>query len=202
MNMILKKSSIILVATLLQACSSSDDTGNNLNKNTIPIVITTINTNVAVGVETSLTATATDPDGDPLQYLWSITDLPTESTATLTNADQPVSTFTPDLEGSYTTQLVVDDGTSKVTRTATIHAVLGNIAPTASITPPPAAALNSLVQLDGTPSTDPNNDTLSYRWRFLSRPTDSQAAFNDANAAQPSFTVDVSGDYQVQLIVN
>ncbi len=201
--MIFKKSSIILVTALLQACSGSlDDVRNNLDGNASPIVNTTINTNVAVGVQTSLTATATDPDGDTLQYLWSITGLPTGSTTTLANANQPVSTFTPDLEGSYTTRLVVDDGINKVTRTATIQAILGNIAPTASIANPPTAALNSTVQLNGNNSTDPNNDTLSYRWTFQYRPTNSQAVFNFTNAAQPSFTADVGGDYQVQLIVN
>ena len=203
MNMILKKSSVILITVLLQACNGSlDSIGNSLGGNTKPVVNTTINTSAAVGVQVSLTATATDPDGDVLQYLWSIISAPGGSSATLANADRPVSTFTPDLEGSYTTQLVVDDGVNTVTRTATIQASSGNIAPTASITNPAVVALNSTVQLNGTNSTDPNNDTLSYHWSFQSRPTGSQAVFNEANAAQPSFTADISGDYQVQLVVN
>jgi len=172
------------------------------NGNASPVVNTTINTSAAVGVQVSLTATATDPDGDTLQYLWSIISAPTGSTATLANADRPVSTFTPDLEGSYTVQLVVSDGSNEVTRTATIQATPGNIAPTASITSPSVVALANTVQLDGSNSTDPNNDTLSYRWTFLSRPASSQAYFNNANAAKPTFTADLGGDYQVQLIVN
>lgn len=203
-NMILQKFLIILIIAFLQACGGGGegDTGHGSVGNTSPLVNTTINANAAVGVQMSLSATATDPDGDPLQYSWSITSTPAGSAATLNNAGQAVSTFTPDVEGSYAVQLVVDDGTNAVTNTATIQAVLGNVAPTASIANVPVAALYSTVQLNGTASTDPNNDSLSYRWTFLSRPTGSAAVFNNANIAQPSFTADFGGDYQVQLIVN
>ncbi|VAW88355.1 hypothetical protein MNBD_GAMMA18-1488 [hydrothermal vent metagenome] len=198
MNMILNIFFLILIVLLLPACGENT-TGNT---NASPIVNATIDANAAVGIEMSLSATAIDPDGDMLQYSWSIIVAPVGSTATLTNADQPKSTFTPDIEGDYSIQLTVDDGANTITQTGTVQAALGNIAPTARIADLSGATLNSTVQLDGTASSDPNNNTLSYRWRFLSRPTDSQAAFNNANAAQPSFTADVSGDYRVQLIVN
>ncbi len=198
MSIILKITLLTLVMVLLPACTGSD-TG---DKNTPPIVNTTIDTTATVGTQTSLIATATDPDGDTLQYAWSITAGPTGSAAALTNADQSTSIFTPDIEGEYSIQLSVSDGSNDVTRTATIQATQSNIAPTARITAPPAGTLNSPVSLDGTPSTDPDGDTLSYHWTFLSRPTDSQAVFNDANTAQTTFTADISGDYQLQLIVN
>ncbi len=172
------------------------------SENASPTVNTTINTNATVGVQVSLTATAIDPEKDSLQYLWSITSAPVGSTALLANADQSVSTFIPDLEGHYTVQIVVSDGTNEVTRVSTIQAAQGNIAPTASITPLSVVALNSTVQLDGSNSIDPNNNTLSYRWTLLSRPVGSQAFLNNANIVQPTFTADLGGDYQVQLIVN
>ncbi len=207
--MTLKTFSVSLAFSLLTACgAATDNAGTGAEKdptgsgNTAPVVTTSITTNAAVGVPASLSATATDPDGDPLQYAWAITSTPAGSAATLANASQAVSTFTPDVEGSYAVQLVVDDGTNTVTKTATIQAALGNVAPTADIANTPVAALNSTVALNGTASSDPNNDTLSYRWSFLSRPAGSAAVFNNANIAQPSFTADIGGDYQVQLIVN
>ncbi len=118
MNMIVKIILLTLTIVLLPACNDSD-TGDT---NTQPIVETTIDTSVAVGTQTSLIAIATDPDGDTLQYAWSITSAPVGSTAALTNADQSTSTFTPDIEGEYSIQLIVSDGTNDVIRTPTIQA--------------------------------------------------------------------------------
>ena len=198
---------LIPIIILLQACGGGGGTsggGNNPSGtgNSSPIVNTTINSSAAVGMPLSLSATAIDPDNDSMQYLWSITDSPAGSTATLTNADQLASTFTPDVVGSYAVQLVVDDGLNQVTKNGAIAASLGNVAPTAIIANVPVVALNSTVALDARNSTDPNGDTLLYSWTFLSRPAGSQAFLNNANIAQPSFTGDIGGDYQIQLVVS
>ena len=51
-----------------------------------------------------------DADGDPLIYMWSIAAAPIGSTATLSDSTIIDPTFTPDLAGPYTIQLVVNDG--------------------------------------------------------------------------------------------
>ena len=59
---------------------------------------------------------------------------------------------------------------------------------------------NSIV-LDGSASTDPKSATLSYSWT-LTAPTGSHAKLSKANEAKPSFSIDVSGDYVVSLVVD
>ncbi len=78
----------------------------------------------------------------------------------------------------------------------------GNVAPVAKITRADAVAINSLASLDGSSSYDANNDTITYQWTLLSRPSGSQATLANSNTATPSFTTDIGGNYLVQLIVN
>ena len=78
----------------------------------------------------------------------------------------------------------------------------GNRAPTADAGPDQLVFTGSLVMLDGTGSTDPDGDPLTFRWRVLERPAGSTAALSDSAAARPTFTADLPGRYIAELIVN
>jgi len=59
---------------------------------------------------------------------------------------------------------------------------------------------NSIV-LDGSASSDPKSASLSYNWTLIT-PTGSHAKLSKATEAKPSFSIDISGDYVVSLVVD
>lgn len=60
----------------------------------------------------------------------------------------------------------------------------------------------SVVQLDGSSSSDPDSLPLRYQWRFAQLPPGSDAVLNDSTIVNPSFTADVDGDYVLVLVVS
>ena len=76
-------------------------------------------------------------------------------------------------------------------------------------TPPEANAgsdqtvfVRDTVTLDGSKSSDADGDLLAFQWSFVSVPTGSKATLSDPTAVKPTFVVDLSGTYAVQLTVN
>jgi len=77
----------------------------------------------------------------------------------------------------------------------------GNNLPIADAGPDQDVFINSLVILDGSGSNSPNNETLTYSWSIKS-PEGSSAILSDPIIENPTFTPDVSGTYEISLIVN
>jgi len=57
------------------------------------------------------------------------------------------------------------------------------------------------VTLDGSGSSDPDNDAITYSWS-LAVPVGSTAVLSGADTVAPTFTPDIDGDYVATLIVN
>ncbi|OEU83263.1 MAG: hypothetical protein BA865_05745 [Desulfobacterales bacterium S5133MH4] len=75
-----------------------------------------------------------------------------------------------------------------------------NNPPQANAGPSQEVYVGDRVTLDGTGCNDPDGDFLSYQWKFVSKPRASKARLSDSKAVNPTFRVDVPGDYTVQLI--
>jgi hypothetical protein len=87
----------------------------------------------------------------------------------------------------------------------TIHfdpLIVVNHAPVADAGTDQAAAVNATVALDGSHSSDPDGDALTYAWSFVSHPTGSTATLLNPATVNPTFRVDKAGRYTVQLLVN
>ncbi len=147
---------------------------------------------------------SSDPDGDAITYSWSLT-VPDGSAANLAAADTSMPSFIPDVDGDYVATLVVNDGEldsapDTVTVTASAEPP-ANQAPIADAGPNQEVDTGTGVTLDGSGSSDPDGDTITYGWS-LTVPDGSSAALGGADTASPSFTPDVDGDYVATLVVN
>lgn len=157
---------------------------------------------VTVGTQITLNGSgSSDPDGNPITYSWTITNKPSASTATLTGPTTVNPKVTLSTAGSYTFQLIVNDGSlnsaaSTVTYTA-------NSLPIANAGADLSGTTGLQVMLDGTKSSDPDNNPITYNWTLPTRPTGSKlTAVTGNTTSRPTFTPDVAGLYVAQLIVN
>ena len=204
---------LLLVATALtlSACGgggggSDNGGGGGTPTNRAP----TANAGVAQSVNEFDTVTldgsaSSDPDaGTTLTYSWTQMS---GVNVTLSGATTAAPSFdAPDVTAVNTPevlrfQLTVSDGSLSNSATVDItvnDAGLGiNSPPTAAAGPDQNVAESTNVDLDGTGSSDPDGDTLSYSWSQTGGPN---VTLNGAGTAQPSFTApDVTAGNPVTL---
>ena len=156
--------------------------------------------NVPIGEPVALDGSASsDDDGHVLTFFWSLTLKPSGSTATISDQAAIAPTFTPDRAGDYVAQLIVNDGfMNSAPDTLLAHA---NGLPIADAGGDQSVATGAIVPLDGTASTDPEGEPLTYFWEFTSVPGGSAATLDNASSATPTFVADVDGVYAIQLTV-
>lgn len=190
--------------------ADTGDTSDNTNSEDTEVVNTNpiANAGADFNIEKNQTITldgsnSTDPENTALTFSWTV-EKPKGSSATIQNANEKIAEFTPDIDGTYTVFLVVNDGVlASVADTATITVFTPNKPPIANAGSDQEGVLNKPLTLLGNKSYDPEGTILNFTWTISTKPEGSNLEnIIDPDSPTPSFTPDVIGTYTFDLVVN
>jgi MYXO-CTERM domain-containing protein len=162
--------------------------------------------NTAVEFEESATldgSASSDPDGDALTFEWVQLEGPQVE---ISDQDQAQATFTaPASQTLLIFQLTVRDAfggsdTDEVVIKVVSDASVENEAPIAEAGENQTVDSDVEVTLDGSASSDPNGDELSFVWTQIAGP--GNVALEGADTVNPTFTARIGGTYVFELLVS
>jgi hypothetical protein len=93
--------------------------------NVAPVANAGLSQSASVGQTVTLNGSgSTDANGDPLTYKWSMTSAPSGSQAAINDPTAQITSFVPDIPGTFVVQLIVNDGfVDSLPATAQIEAI-------------------------------------------------------------------------------
>jgi hypothetical protein len=197
---------LVLGASLLCACPGPELPDDCTTSQPAPIANAGEDQQVMPGASIILNGSASTSSAGTLRsFRWSFISLPAGSRATLSNSNAVNPTFTTDVAGNYVVSLVVGNGcreSSPDTVTVKAGSASGNLQPVARPGASRTVPSRKPVTLDGSESSDPDRDSLTFSWSFTSVPSGSLAVLSNPIAVRPTFTPDQDGDYVLQLVVS
>ncbi len=136
-----------------------------------------------------------------LTYLWNIDEKPATSKAEIENVTAENTIITPDVSGSYSISLVVNDGFHN-SEPDVIHVTVSN--------PPVAVAGNDTIiddsknyfYIDGSKSYDTDGDALTYKWELLTWPAESRGNLLNIDQPEAILPLDGIGKFVAKLVVS
>jgi PKD repeat protein len=127
-----------------------------------------------------------DPDDDPLTYAWNFGDGATSAGPTPSHAYGAA--------GTYNVSLTVTDGRGGSHTAGTTAAIApANAAPVAHAGGPYSGTVGSPIAVDGSESSDPDSDSLTYAWTF--------GDGRSTTGATANHSYDIAGTYTATLRV-
>lgn len=124
------------------------------------------------------------------------------TTQTGINATLATLTVTHDTGEAATLEMTSVDSGGRTDVDSSVVTFSSNSAPTADAGENQTVTIGEVVTLDGTGSSDPDMDSLTYAWAVIAIPSGSSASLSSATASQPTFTADRMGEYVFELTVN
>lgn len=199
---------IFLFTFILLACGGGGGGGTSNNNaqttptNSAPVANAGSDVNSYRNITITLDGSASsDSNGDTLSHAWQILSLPQGSSASLENPTSVTPTITPDLIGTYSIELIVNDGTvSSTANTLTITIV--NAEPVVNVDSEFYVTEGDSLTLDASASSDADNDALTFMWAVISSPATSNVTFDDSTLATPTITPQVLGEYILELVIS
>jgi lysophospholipase L1-like esterase len=170
-----------------------------------PIANAGDNIKILIGAVVNLDGTASfDPDNDTIRsYEWSVVSAPGGSVAAILTPSDSITEITPDIEGKYRIGLTVNDGlANSVTGIKIINAKLTNNVPVANAGVDRNIPTRVWCYPSGSNSSDADGDSLSYLWRKVSEPEESNTRLYNSDTRTLKFMPTAEGDYTMGLVVN
>lgn len=177
--------------------STGTDTVDITILNVAPSVNAGSDMTVTVGTQVVLHATGADSNEDNLTYLWKFVQ---GSAMTLPSMTQQNIALTFSTAGQYRFSVTCSDGNlASPADEVIVTANAVNQAPTANAGTDQSVQTGSLVTLDGSGSTDPDGNSLTYAWRQTSG---AAVGLQNSQNVSPTFAATTAGTFEFELVVN
>ena len=189
---------VTLTVTDTHGAASTPATTTATVANVAPTVTGGPNQSAPIGSPVTVSATFSDPGTNDAPWAYAVAwgdGLPATTGSTTSQTNPITATHTYALPGTYTVSVTVTDkdgGAGSGQLTVTVGTA-PNRPPTAAVGGPYSGAEGAAVSFDGSGSSDPDGDALTYAWNF--------GDGNTGTSVRPSHTYADNGSYTVTLTV-